>query len=308
MSSFPQTSAWPPLPLSQWRATRDTLHLWTQVVGKVRLALAPPENHWWHSALYVTPRGLTTSAMPYGGGTLEVQLDFVDHRLRLLVSDGRSQSFALRAEPVADFYARVMDALRAFGGEVHIWTQPQELPDPIPLDRDREHAAYEPEHAARFHGALVQADRVLKRFRAGFVGKQSPVHFFWGSFDLAATRFSGRPAPPHPGGVPGMADWVTREAYSHEVSSVGWWPGDDRYPHPAFYAYAYPAPEGYSAAPVQPETAFFHEPMGEFLLPYEAVRAAADPDAAVLAFLRSTYRAAAEQGGWDREQLEHAPR
>jgi hypothetical protein len=294
---------WPHLPLDAWETTRATLHIWTQIVGKIRLALAPTINHWWHVPLYVTCRGLTTSPIPYGARTFQIDFDFIDHRLSIATCDGGREAFALEPRSVADFYAEIMGRLRSLGLETRIWTTPVEIADPIPFERDHEHVAYDPAFANRFWRALVQADRVLTAFRGRFCGKVSPVHFFWGSFDLAVTRFSGRPAPPHPG-APNVADIVTREAYSHEVSSCGFWPGGPGMPEPAFYAYAYPAPDGFARAKVEPETAFFSEGFGEFLLPYRSLREAADPDEVLLRFLQSTYEAAADLGGWDRAALE----
>jgi hypothetical protein len=300
----PAGEVWPDLPLAAWADTRDTLHLWTQVVGKIRLALAPMVNHWWQVPLYVTCRGLTTSPVPYGSRMFQVDFDFTDHRLLILTSDGREESFPLRPCTVADFHAEVIGRLRALGIEVRIWTTPVELEHPIPFEADREHAAYDPEYAHRFWRVLVQADRVMTAFRAPFLGKVSPVHFFWGSFDLTVTRFSGRPAPRHPG-APNVADCVTREAYSHEVSSCGFWPGGAGF-DAVFYAYAYPQPPGFAEAAVRPAAASFSRDLGEFVLPYEALRRAEAPDAALLDFLQGTYEAAADLAGWDRAALERA--
>jgi hypothetical protein len=296
--------AWPALPLDLWADTYATLHMWTQVVGKIRLARAPMVNHWWQVPLYVTSRGLTTSPMPDGRRTFQIDFDFLDHRVDLLTSRGERREVVLYSRSVADFYLEVMDALRALGIEVGIWTRPTEVEDPIPFEQDEQHATYEPEHANRCWRVLVQADRVLNEFRSGFIGKCSPVHFFWGAFDMAVTRFSGRRAPPHPGGIPNMADWVTREAYSHECSSCGFWPGSGAVKEPAFYAYAYPEPEGFKDYPVRPGQAFYSEEMREFVLLYDDVRAASNPDRMLLDFFQSTYEAAAERGGWDREELE----
>ncbi|WP_225867589.1 DUF5996 family protein [Cyanobium sp. NIES-981] len=305
MTPHSPQAAWPPgLPYADWQDTCRTLHLWTQIVGKIRMALTPAINHWWHATLYVTPRGLTTGTIPCAARTLEIRFDFLEHQLRLEASDGASRSIQLAPRSVADFHRAVMAAMNELGIEVSIWTMPQELADPIPFELDELHAAYDPAAVQRFWQILVQADRVFTLFRSGFIGKSSPVHFFWGSFDLALTRFSGRPAPPHPGGVPGMADWVTREAYSHEVSSCGFWPGGGSIAEPVFYAYAYPAPAGYSASPVHPGEAFFSPELQEFLLPYEVVRQAADPDALLLDFLQSSYDAAANLAHWDRPALE----
>ena len=296
--------SWPPLPLEEWAETYATLHMWTQVVGKVRLARAPMINHWWQVPLYVTVRGLTTSPIPDGARTFQIDFDFLDHQLVIQTSDGGERRIPLRSCPVADFHREVMEALHALGVEVEIWTRPVEIENPVPFEEDREHATYDPEYAERFWRVLASADRVLHEFRSRFVGKCSPVHFFWGSFDMAVTRFSGRRAPPHPGGIPSLADWVVREAYSRECSSCGFWPGSGAVKAPAFYAYAYPAPEGFSEYPVRPEQAFFSEEMGEFVLLYDDVRQADDPEGMLLEFLESTYEAAAELGRWDREELE----
>jgi hypothetical protein len=297
----------PRLPLAEWQDTYATLHLWTQIVGKIRLALAPPINHWWQSTLYVTPRGLTTSTIPYQTRNFQMSFDFLAHQLYIETSDGDRSSVALAPRSVADFYQETMHTLHDMGIDVKIWTMPQEVADPIPFEQDHQHASYDAEYAQRFWRILVQADRIMTHFRSRYLGKSSPVHFFWGSFDLAVTRFSGRPAPEHPGGVPNMADWVTREAYSHEVSSCGFWPGGGAVTDPLFYAYAYPAPEGFKDYPVQPREAFYSSDMQEFVLPYEAVRQAEDPDATLLAFLQSTYEAAANLGNWDRDALERSP-
>ena len=302
-----QHDAWPDLPYAAWKETCATLHLWTQIVGKIRLARTPWLNHSWHVPLYVTARGLTTSPIPYGQRSFEIAFDFHEHVLDITTSGGARSRTALEPRTVADFYGMVMAGLGDLGIPVSINERPCEIPGAVPFSQDRTHAAYDAEHAQRFWRALLQVDRVLKQFRTGFIGKCSPVHFFWGSFDLAVTRFSGRRAPPHPGGAPGLADAVMREAYSHEVSSAGFWPGGGGVDHAAFYSYAYPVPDGFAASAVRPEAAFFSEPLGEFLLPYDAVRAAPDPDAALLAFLQSTYEAAAGTGDWDRAALECAP-
>lgn len=303
----PVNSAWPSLPLAAWQDTYATLHLWTQIIGKIRLALAPKLNHWWQSTLYVTPRGLTTASIPYETRSFQISFDFLDHQLQIDTSDGITQRIALAPRSVADFYQTVMATLNQMGIKVRIWTMPQEVAEPLPFTQDHQHAAYDPEYAQRFWRILVQVDRVMNVFRSRFIGKSSPVHFFWGSFDLAVTRFSGRRAPEHPGGVPNMADWVTREAYSHEVSSCGFWPGGGAVVEPVFYAYAYPAPEGFQDYSIQPEEAFYSSDMQEFILPYEAVRQASDPDAMLLAFFQSTYEAAANLGDWDRATLEQIP-
>ena len=299
---------WPQLPpLADWEDTSATVHLWTQVVGKVRLAAGPNVNHWWGAALYVTPRGLTTGPMPSAAGTFQIDFDFIAHALHVTTSGGQSRSFDLEPMSVADFYRRTMDALDALGLEVAIWPVPVELPEVTPFAEDTEHASYDADAVHAFWRALVAADRVFQAFRARYVGKSSPSHFFWGGFDLAVTRFSGRPAPPHPGGYPNVADWVMREAYSHEVASAGFWPGTGGLDAAAFYAYAYPAPDGFADAAVEPSAAYFHGDLGEFVLPYDAVRASSDPDAALMRFLESTYAAAADLGGWDRAALERRP-
>jgi Family of unknown function (DUF5996) len=296
---------WPELPWREWQPTIATLHMWLQVVGKAKMTLAPPLNHWWHVTLFVTPRGLTTAAIPYGRRELQVDFDFVDHRLNVTESDGGSFAMPLEPKSVARFYREFMDGLHGLGIDVRIWPRPVEVAESIPFAADEKHASYDPGQAHLMWRGLVQADRVMKEFRSGFLGKASPVHFFWGSFDLATTRFSGRPAPPHNGGAPNCADWVMEEAYSAEEISAGWWPSSEP-PGPAFYSYAYPEPSGFSAATVQPEGAAFDARLGEFVLPYDAVRLAPDPDAAVLAFFQSTYEAGAELGHWDRSALEPA--
>lgn len=300
------SDVWPSLPLDEWRETHDTLHMWTQIVGKIRAKLTPPINHWWHVPLYVSTRGLTTSPIPYGHRLFEMEFDFVDHLLLIRASEGAVQTVPLAPRSVADFYAEVMARLRELDLEISIWSTPVEVFDPIPFEQDITHASYDAAYARRFWQALVQADRVLKQFRSPFIGKSSPVHFFWGSFDLAVTRFSGRRAPPHPG-VAIMADFITREAYSHEVSSAGWWPGSGPIGRPAFYAYAYPTPDGFKDAPLRPDEAFYSDEMGEFILLYDDVRQASDPDRMLLDFLRSTYKATATLGNWDRSALEQAP-
>ena len=297
--------SWPPLPLAEWAETCSTLHRMTQVVGKVRLARAPWVNHWWHVPLYVTARGLSTSAMPHGERTFELAFDLIDHRLDVTVSDGGHATVALAdAGTIAAFYAEVMARLGELGVPVAIWPQPVEVETPVRFDADHAPALYVPEQANRFWRVLAHAAGELATFRSAFLGKCSPVHFFWGSFDLAVTRFSGRPAPPHPGGIPNLGDWVAREAYSHECSSCGFWPGGGAVPEPAFYAYVYPEPAGYRERPVRPAAARYDETMREHILPYEAVRLAPDPGRLVQEFLHSTYESAAELGGWDREALE----
>lgn len=306
MSNAPQIP-WQQLPTAAWQDTYATLHLWTQIIGKIRLARSPWLNHSWHVVLYVTSRGLTTSPVPDGTRTFQIDLDFIDHALRVSTSDGAERQFALAGQSVASFYAAIMAALAELGIHVAIDEMPNELPEPIRFSQDSLHASYDPDAVRRFLQILVNIDRVFKQFRTSFLGKASPVHFFWGSFDLAVTRFSGRRAPRHPGGVPHLSDDVACEAYSHEVSSAGFWPGSGAVDYPAFYSYAYPEPTGYRAAKVQPEAAFFNEALGEFILPYDAVRTAANPDAALLQFLQSTYEAAANAAEWDRDALECAP-
>ena len=294
---------WPELPWTEWKPTLDTLHMWLQVVGKVRLALAQPLNHWWHATLYVTARGLTTSPIPIGTRDFQVDLDFIDHRLDVVDTEGRTFEMTLAPMSVATFYREFMAGLRGLGIEVRIWTTPVEFPDPIPFEQDEQHASYEPMHANLFWRALVQADRVLKTFQTGWVGKQSPVHLFWGGMDLATSRYSGRTAPLHPGGIPTLADWVNQEAFSHEEFAAGWWASTDA-PGPAFYSYTYPEPDGLTAATIRPAEAFFDTRLDEFALSWEGARGTPDPDAAALEFLQSTYQAGADLGGWDRASLE----
>ena len=298
-----EKGTWPELEYHGWQATLATLQLWTQVVGKVRLALTPWVNHGWQVPLYVTARGLGTSPIPWGAEVFEVEFDFVSHKLGIRTSWGDERSLPLEPQSVADFYARTMALLRELGIRVTVHELPSELPNPIRFSEDRRHATYDPVAAHRFWRVLLQEQRLFQLFRTAFLGKVSPVHFFWGSFDLAVTRFSGRTAPPHPGGVPGLPDAVAREAYSHEVSSAGFWPGNEAFPQAIFYSYAYPEPPGFRAWRM-PSGAYFEATLGEFLLPYERVRAAADPDAAVLDFLSATYEAAAGSAAWDREALE----
>ncbi len=301
------SALWPELPYEAWRETCSTLQLWTQIVGKIRLAQTPWLNHGWHVTLYVTAKGLTTSPIPYGSRSFELQFDFNEHVLDIDVSDGTQQRIALRPRSVADFYGTLMLALANLGLAVTINEYPCEIAGATPFSRDLAHAAYDAEYAQRFWRVLLQADRVLKQFRTGFLGKCSPVHFFWGGFDLAVTRFSGRRAPPFTGKIPGVSTLVMREAYSHEVSSAGFWPGGDGVDYPAFYSYAYPTPARFGECLVRPVGAFFNEALGQFLLPYEAMRTAADPDAALLGFLQSSYEAAARSADWDRSALECAP-
>jgi hypothetical protein len=296
-------SNWPELPYADWQDSCATLHLWTQIVGKIRLALAPPVNHWWHVPLYLTSRGLTTSPMPYDGRTFQIDFDFVDHVLRIATSDGRRESLALVPRSVADFHKEVMGRLRALGLDMRIWPVPVEIADPIPFEQDQIHASYDPVQVNRFWRALAQIDQVFAVFRSRFIGKASPVHFFWGSFDHAVTRFSGRRAPPPPSN-PQIPDAINREAYSHEVSSCGFWPGNGGFGQAAFYSYAYPQPAGFGEAPIQPSAAYYSKEIGEFILPYDAVRQAASPRDTLLEFLQSTYAAAADLAKWDRAALE----
>ena len=297
---------WPELPLEAWSDTCSTLHLYLQIVGKVRLVLSPWINHSWHVTLYLTARGLTTSPIAFEDRMFQIDFDFVDHALRVAASDGRTSGFALDPQPVAAFYARLMQALAAVGIHVKIDRMPNEIAEAILFDQDYTHAAYDSEYVHRFWCVLAQSHRVFSAFRARFMGKCSPVHFFWGAPDLAVTRFSGRTAPAHPGGVPNLPDRVAREAYSHEVSSCGFWPGGGPVPHAAYYAYAYPEPGGYSRAEVKPTGAFYSTDLREFVLPYDAVRLSASPDDTLLEFLQSTYEAAADLGGWDRAALERS--
>jgi hypothetical protein len=295
---------WPALPFEQAKPTWDTLQLWTQIVGKIRLALTPWQPHAWHTTLYVSARGLSTSPIATDHRIFDIEFNFMAHALNIRVSDGRHLTIGLKALSVATFYAELMDALNKLGIDVMIHDRPNEVPDPIPFAEDHVHASYEADHAERLWQAMLQIDRVLKIFRTGFLGKSSPVHFFWGSFDLAVTRFSGRRAPLHPGGIPNLPDRVTQEAYSHEVSSAGFWPGGGPTDYAAFYSYTYPVPEGFAEQPVRPAAAFFSHEAGEFILPYEAVRVDDDPDATLLEFLTSTYEAAAKTAKWDRSALE----
>ena len=294
---------WPELSYPAWRDTAATLQLWTQIVGKIRFELTPWVNHSWQVPLYVSARGFGTSPIPVGKEVLEIEFDFISHRLLFRTSWDEERALPLEPQTVADFYRRVLDLLRGLGVALTLTEMPNEVPNPIRFSQDRSHASYDAGAAHAFWRALLQADRIFKLFRSAFLGKVSPVHFFWGSFDLAVTRFSGRAAPRHPGGVPGLSDAVVREAYSHEVSSAGFWPGSDAFPQAAFYSYAYPEPAGFRDGPI-PSGAVFETALGEFILPYDKVRAAADPDALLLDFLSSTYAAAAEAGHWDRAALE----
>ncbi len=300
----PSPDAWPSLALEEWRDTCETLHLWLQIVGKIRLVQTPWINHSWHVTLYVTSTGLTTSPIPHGDRTFQIDFDFIHHQLIVQSSDGRSASIALEPQTVAAFYARAMKELDALGLHVKIHGKPSEIADAIPFAQDTVHRAYDPEFANRFWRILLQAHRVFTVFRARFIGKCSPVHVFWGGPDLAVTRFSGRTAPQHPGGIPNMPDWVTREAYSHEVSSTGFWPGGWGVAYPAFYSYAYPEPEGFASAALKPAEAFYSTDLREFILPYDVVRQSASPDETLLMFLQTTYDAAANLGKWDRRALE----
>ncbi|MFD4409079.1 DUF5996 family protein [Streptomyces sp. NPDC058476] len=298
-----QGGSWPRLRVADWAETRDTLHMWTQIVGKIRLAHAPMVNHWWQVTFYVTSRGLTTSAVPYRTGAFDIEFDFVDHRLVIRVSDGSRRELKLEPKTVAQFYAETMGVLRELGIRTRMHPRPNEVEPAVPFADDHRHASYDPHATRLLWGQLLQASRVFGEFRSGFIGKASPVHVFWGSMDLACTRFSGRPAPPPPpGGVPNLSDRVTREAYSAEMSSCGFWPGGGE--EGAFYAYAYPEPAGFADYAVRPAEASYQRESGEFALPYEAVATAADPDQMLSEFLHSTYEATAELGGWDRAALE----
>ncbi len=307
LSMTDNADAWPSLPLAEWQDSYATLQLWTQMVGKIRLALAPRVNHWWQVPLYVTARGLTTSPMPFGARVFQIDFDFIDHRLVIACSDGMTASLALAPRSVADFHRELMAQLAALGIAVKIWTMPVEIAGAVPFETDRAHASYDKEYVNRFWRILVQCDRVFHRFRSRFVGKASPVHFFWGSFDLAVTRFSGRRAPEFMGTSPNLGNWVMREAYSHEVSSCGFWPGGGPVAGAAFYSYAYPQPPGFAAAAVRPSGAYWQKELGEFILPYDAVRQAKAPDDLLLEFLESSYAAAADLAEWDRAALERGP-
>jgi hypothetical protein len=300
LSDLPE--CWPSLPLESWEDTRATLHMWTQMVGKVRLALTPMVNHWWNVPLYVSARGLTTSSMSCESMVFEMEFDFVDHQLVLTKSDGSIKKLALAPRSVSDFYKELMTMLRSEGIDVKIWKTPVEIPNPIPFDQDHIHRSYDPQGARKFWRILASSHSAFQDFRSRFIGKSSPVHFFWGSFDLAVTRFSGRRAPERPD-----ADRITREAYSHEVSSVGFWPGSGDVKEPAFYSYASPEPEGFKEYRARPDAASYRKELGEFLLPYEAVRHSTSPTAAVLDFCQTTYEAAATLAKWDRAALEKAP-
>lgn len=304
-----KTESWPRLYLDDWSATQTTVHRWTQIVGKTRLALSPMQNHWWHVTLYVTARGLTTSPIPTGGAAFEEEFDFIDHALLIRTSEGETGVVPLVARTVADFYSDHMSVLRSLGIDVRIWPVPSEMSDTMRFTDDRVHASYDGDAVQRCWQVLVHADRALKEFRGKFLGKSSPSHFWWGGFDISCTRFSGRRAPPHPGGIPNLPDRVTREAYSHECISAGWWPGTVGSPvaEPAFYAYSYPEPAGCDVAPIKPATAYYHPLMHEWILPYESVRTSATPERDLKEFLESTYEAAADLGKWDRTALEREP-
>ncbi len=299
-------AAWPSLRLDEWEATYATLHRWLQIAGKTRLALSPMQNHWWNTPLYLSARGLTTSPIPYGDREFEVEFDFIDHLLAVRTSDGERRGIPLEPHSVADFYRRYMALLTAVDIDVGIRPFPSEIPDATPFTEDEAHASYDPDAAHRCWRILAQTDQALKEFRGRFLGKSSPSHFWWGAFDISCTRFSGRRAPRHPGGIPNLPDRITVEAYSHECISAGWWPGSIGGPiaEPAFYAYSYPVPAGCDTATVKPEAAYWHQQMGEWVLPYESVRTSADPHATLLEFLQSTYEAAADLAKWDRAALE----
>jgi len=306
--STPGSDYWPSLPYQDWKDTYATLHMWMQIVGKIRLAQSPWVNHSWHTTLYVTSRGLTTSPIPYGMRIFQIDFDFIDHKLLIQTSDGEVESKSLVPQSVADFYEELFADLAKMNLRVKINTKPNEVADPISFDQDKEHASYDAHYANQFWRALVQADRVMKEFRARYIGKCSPVHLFWGGLDLAVTRFSGRRAPEHPGGFPHLPDRITREAYSHEVSSCGFWAGNEQMPQPLFYSYAYPEPEGFSTARVRPGGAFYSSELREFIFPYDEVRQSSSPDQALLDFLQSSYEAAADFGAWDRSELERTER
>ena len=299
----PAQAAWPELPFNDWQDTAETLHMWTQIIGKIRLAQSPWLNHSWQVTLYATPRGLTTGTIPHGHQTFSIDFDFIDHRLHVRSSSGGMADLPLHSQDTADFYAAVMGSLDELGLPVSINTSPNEVEEPIPFPEDRTHKTYDAAAVNRFWSVLCQVDRVFSAFRAEFQGKSSPSHFFWSSFDLAVTRFSGRTAPDHPGGLPNMPLWVAREAYSQEVSSAGFWPGSAQFPQPIFYSYAYPTPDGFSEQPVAPSEAFWSSDLGEFMLPYEAVQTAEDPDGALTAFLNTTFEAAAKTAKWDLEPI-----
>jgi hypothetical protein len=293
---------WPSIPFDEWKDTYDTLHMWLEILGKIRLELAPMINHWWQVTLSVTSRGLSTLAMPYHDEVFQIDLDFIDHVMRISKESGDSRTIELKPRTVADFYAETMDALRSLGMDVSIWTTPVEVPERIPFEQDTKHASYDKEYTNRFWRVLVQAERIMEEFRSGFIGKDSPVQFYWGGVDMAVSRFSGRTAPKHPG-FPNVARYVMEEAYSHELSSCGFWPGAGL-GEAAFYAYTYPEPAGYREYPIGPPEAYFNTDLGEYILPYEAVRKADSPDGMLMKFFQSTYEAGANLAGWDRKALE----
>ncbi len=301
MTSNPQ---WPELPYTAWSETCETLQLWTQIAGKVVLALTPLVNHWWNVTFHVTARGMAKRTIPYRGRAFDIAFDFLDHRLVISTSDGRRESLPLKPMTVADFYAAFMQRMQRLGIETHVSTTPCEIENCVAFEEDRSHAQYDREYVTRFHQALVQSARVMTKFRSRFIGKVSPVHFFWGSFDLAVTRFSGRTAPPPKGHTPYVADWVMAEAYSHECSSCGFWPGNGGFGSAAYYVYAYPEPDQYGAARLSMSEAAYNKDVGQFILPYDAVREARDPDNLLLGFLQETYEAAADLAKWDRGALE----
>ena len=303
-STVTREQAWPALPLKAWSDTAATLHMWLQIAGKIRLSCSPWTNHSWHATFYVTSRGLTTSPIPFGLLDFEILFDFIDHVLTIQVSDGRNARLPLEPQSVATFYRRLMAEMKSLGLDVHIHAAPNEVLEAIPFEKNETLRSYDREYVNRFWRALAQSDRVFKIFRARFIGKCSPVHLFWGAMDLAVTRFSGRRAPEHPGGIPNLPDRVTREAYSHEVSSCGFWAGGGAVDYPLYYGYAYPEPQGFGDRKVEPSQAFYSQDLHEFILPYDVVRGASDPDATLLAFLQSTYAAAADLAKWDRAALE----
>ncbi len=297
------TNRWPELPLAEWKDTYDTLHLWTQIIGKIRLELSPFINHWWNTTYYVTARGITTSPIPYNGKHFQIDFDFIAHLLKIETTDGSIKNLSLRPCSVSEFYHEIMSAMESLGMPVTIWTTPVEVQDRTPFERDHKHTSYDPEYTQRFWQILAHTSQVFTEFRSRFIGKASPVHFFWGAFDLAVTRFSGRPAPPHPG-APNCGRFVMVDAYSHELSSCGFWPGGGPVDGPIFYSYAYPEPMGFKNYPIQPQEAYYQHELGEFILPYDAVRTAKSPDEVLLSFLQSTYEAEATNAKWDRHALE----
>lgn len=295
---------WPILSYEKGKDTYATLHMWTQIVGKIKLAVAPWINHSWHITLHVTPQGLSTLEMPYKGKSFQIDFDFIEHKLKVITSEGASRDFNLEGNSVAEFYRKIFEVLKELGIELKIYSTPVEMENPIPFEKDTVNATYDKSQATALHQALLKMQNVLTHMRCDFTGKCSPVHFFWGSFDLAVSRFSGRRAPKHPGGIPSLADWVAEEAYSHEVASLGFWPGSEALPEAAFYAYLYPAPEGYSTAKVKPKGAYFHDSLSEFILPYNIVQESNKPEEMLFEFLNSTYEAGATLANWDRDALE----